>query len=330
MKLYLGAATSQVFWRIVYPGTRVPGWPGTAFDGGQCAVNAGDVSRYLPDWVDALKCFNLKKPDVLTFDADQRRRGGFHVVKIWSSDVPEGSFYNLGNDVCVSSPAFTFLQMARMLSLPELIAYGDELCGTYSFSPLSKRGMVQRNKPLVRLDALSCYLEGARGCPGAKQARKALPFIVEGSASPMETVDEMLLCLPYRLGGYGLPVPDMNLEIPLDERAAAIAGKKSCRGDICWPAINLVIEHQGLYDHDEAGSFEADRARVNALKAQGLDVLELTTSMVHDRRAFEEIALFAAEKLNKRVRKEHRGALPQRIALRACLFAWNRRYGIPL
>ena len=160
-------------------------------------------------------------------------------------------------------------------------------------------------------------------------ARKALRYVVEGSASPMETVDVMLLCLPVRHGGYGLPVADMNLEVPLGGIAASIANKQTCRCDLCWLDEHLIVEHQGLYDHDNSNAYSSDRARIDALKAEGYNVLELTSSIVHDLNAFEGIALFVARVFGKRVRSSCRGRLPQRIELRKSLFAWNERSGLP-
>ncbi len=57
----------------------------------------------------------------------------------------------------------------------------------------------------------------------------------------------MLLCLPYSLGGYGLPHPTMNAEMPLPKNVAA-TGRSSLRCDLYWPAVRLDVEY------DSAGS----------------------------------------------------------------------------
>ena len=329
MKLFLGPEISQMFWRLVYPLDRKPCWPAPVEGVGECACRAAEVRELLPSWVDACLEQSGALLDVLSFDSSRRRATASTVARVWGTEVPEGSFFEFGNGVVVPSPCFTFLLMAKQLSLPELVAYGDELCGLYAFDKKSPRGMRQREVPLVSLSELGRYLNGANGSPGLRLARKALPLIVEGSASPMETVDVMLLCLPVRHGGYGLPVADMNLEVPLGRLAASIANKQTCRGDLCWLDEHLIVEHQGLYDHDNSNAYSSDRARIDALKAEGYNVLELTSSIVHDLNAFEGIALFVARVFGKRVRSSCRGRLPQRIELRKSLFAWNERSGLP-
>ena len=62
----------------------------------------------------------------------------------------------------------------------------------------------------------------------------------------------MLLCLPYSLGGYGLPHPTMNAEMPLPKNVAA-TGRSSLRCDLYWPAVRLDVE----YDSAEFHSAEA-------------------------------------------------------------------------
>lgn len=329
MKLYLGPEISQMFWRLVYPVDRKPCCPPPFEAAGECACRATDIRALAPSWASACLEQSGARFDVLTFDYAQRRGTASTVTRLWGTDIPAGSFFELDGGVVVPSPCFTFLLMAKRLSFLELIAYGNELCGVYSFDKNSPRGMRQRSFPLLSLADLGRYLDGAGGAPGVELARKALRYVVEGSASPMETVDVMLLCLPVRHGGYGLPVADMNLEVPLGRLAASIANKQTCRGDLCWLEEHLIVEHQGLYDHDNSNAYSSDRARIDALKAEGYNVLELTSSIVHDLNAFEGIALFVARVLGKRVRSSCRGRLPQRIELRKSLFAWNERSGLP-
>ena len=143
----------------------------------------------------------------------------------------------------------------------------------------------------------------------------------------MEVFDEMLLCLPYRLGGYGLRRPHMNYRIALDERAATIASRKTCYGDLCWPDLKFDLEHHGSRYHDGDESFDSDRARVNGLKAMGYEVMELTAEQVHDHRVFEEVAIHISRLQGKRIHKAGLGLTPQRKELRRNLYAWNASFG---
>lgn len=287
MKLFLGPEISQLFWRLVYPADRKPCWPLPVEVADQNACSAADIQNLIPSWVSTCLEQSAAPLDVLVFDSSHRRLGASVATRVWGAEIPEGSFFEFANGVVVPSPCFTFLLMAKRLSLPELIAYGDELCGLYAFDEESPRGMRQREAPLITLAELNRYLDGASGAPGSRLARQALPFIVEGSASPMETVDAMLFCLPIRHGGYALPEAKMNLEVPLGQLASKIARKQTCRGDLCWLDKGLIVEHQGLYDHDNSGAYASDRARIDALKAEGYNVLELTSGIVRDLSAFE-------------------------------------------
>ena len=54
---------------------------------------------------------------------------------VWSGPIPSRSFIELEPGVFLSTPAFTFLQMATELSLIELVQLGMMLCGFYSSDP---------------------------------------------------------------------------------------------------------------------------------------------------------------------------------------------------
>lgn len=328
MNLYLNAKTSLGFWRLVYPIDRRPGASTKVVLDGECACNSQDVQALSPHWVDGLRELGYGKTGICVFSQGQRRRSVSHETSVWSGAIPEGAFYDLGNGSCVASPMFVFLQMAQVLSLAELIALGDELCGLYSLDKSDPRGMRQRECALTSVYGISCFLEAASTCMGVDKAKRALAFVVDNSASPMETADEMLLCLPYRMGGYGLQVPEMNLSIPLGDSAARLAGKGSCKGDLCWEDQGIIIEHQGGFDHTGAKSFGKDRARILALKTEGFNVIELTGDIVHDSAGFEEVALHVARLLGKRIPKKSLGPTSQRKELRKSIFGWNARNGL--
>ena len=265
--------------------------------------------------------------DILVFDKLERRKSKACPTRLWLGGMPSGSLCPLNENVAVPSPAFTFLLMARELDLFELIAYGHELCGTYAFDDSSPRGMSQRSVQLATVGDLERCLETAGGAAGVRKARRALPFIIEGSASPMETIDSMLLCLPYRYGGYGLRPPLLNYRIEFGPQACRVAMRGSCRADMCWPDLKFAVEHQGWHDHAGSKEYSSDRSRINALKVEGYEVIEITGGISGNLAAFEEIALEIARRQGKRILAEALGATSQRIALRKTLFAWNARSG---
>ena len=327
MGIVFDIATSAEFWRRFYPLNRSPATAAPVIPG-QSTYLENDALSFVPSWMAHDLLDELDGVlHLLAFDASQRRRSEKRIIHVCTDSLPEGSFYRLSDDIAVMSPACMFLSAATVLRLPKLIAFGYELCGYYSFDARQKRGFRKRTVPLVTIRQLGDYLEKANQCQGRVQATTALQYVVEHSASPMETFDAMAMCLPYRLGGYGLRKFEMNHSIPLTCRAARIAKRQTCYADMCYPAINLDVEHHGKYDHCSPEEMAADRARVNALKEMGYEVVELTAEQVEDLFAFEYIIQRIARLDGKRISKKKLGALPQRITLRKELFGWNRSQG---
>lgn len=331
MKLFITGISALDFYRKLYPADRAPGLSAYNLteESDDCfAYKDADVWSLAPSWVTPA----FLEPEngclhMLTKSAAHRASSKTVVSHVCSGPFPTGSCFDFGDDVLIASPGFIFLQLAQSLERVELIALADELCGLYSFDDSAERGMRKRTVPLTTKAVLRCYLESATGVRGQKAALAALQYAVERSASPMETLDEMLLCLPFRYGGYNLPTPSMNHPIPLSGKARALVKASECHGDICWPASSLNVEHNGGFDHSSPRAQSSDRARVNAIVEMGYEVIELTDGQVSNPTAFEAIALRIAAKLGKRIRARYLGMPEQRVLLRKTLYAWNHASG---
>lgn len=299
---------------------------------GECACSWNEVERLLPDWATPV----FLSPyaglmHIMVFDKAQKRKSKLHVSHVWSDHLPEGSFYRLNDSVLIASPAFAFLGAAGSLDIAALVAFGCELCGLYSFDPMSDRGFRKRSVPLLTKDCLGEYLTDAKRCRGYDKAMRALPHVLERSASPMETFDALAISLPCRYGGYGLEKPLMNYGVRLSSKAARIAKRETCYADMCYidakRHLKLDIEHHGKLDHSSIGDRNSDRARVNGLKEMGFEVIELTKDQVNDLEAFEYIVQRVARLLGHHIRKPNCGATPARLSFRREVFAWNRSSG---
>ena len=220
-----------------------------------------------------------------------------------------------------------FLQAATILDLPTLVAFGDELCGLYCFDEREERGFSRRKKPLTSKAALRSYLAQAVGCRGRRQSLQALQYLIERSASPMETYDEITMCFPYVRGGYCLLQPVMNHPVPLNWKAARIAKRKTCYLDLGYPDHHLDVEHHGKLDHASDEAKTSDFARVNALKEMDYEVIELTWEQVGDLFSYEYIVQRVARILGKRLPRQVLGATEERLQLRRALAAWNASSG---
>lgn len=174
--------------------------------------------------------------DMLVGSKGVRVRTARVASHVWSLPVPNNSFCACSKNVVVSSPEFCFLQMASTLSIVELIQLGFELCGTYS---MRDEGFSVADGSLTTAAQLGRFLEAAQGLRGLDKARRAVRYLINGSASPMETAFAMLLCLPYALGGYGIRRPQLNYRTEVPASLRAEAGRSICVFDMCWPALRL-------------------------------------------------------------------------------------------
>ena len=129
-----------------------------------------------------------------------RRAGGGIETSVRKGPFHPRSFMRIEDGLYVSTPEMAFCEMASVLSLERLIALGFELCGTYRRA--STFGLARYDAtPLTSPGVLASFIEKSPQFKGVKKARRALSFILAGSASPRESELAMLLCLPYGLGG---------------------------------------------------------------------------------------------------------------------------------
>ena len=327
MMLPLDIATSLEFWRRIYSLHRAP-TGARKLPQDDVALSSNDIEHLTPSWATVHfleKCGGALH--TIGFQKTDRRKGKAREIHVYSRLPELPCFYLLDKHVYIASPELIFLVAASLLELPQLVALGDELCGTYSFDPDSKRGFRTRDVPLIAKEQLQKFLGNCANFPNIARARKALGFVVDNSASPMETALELLLTLPFRMGGYGLPQPIMNFEVPLSMRAQQIVKQEKCRADLCYIKQRIDIEYDGVLDHSSSDDMQSDHARMNALMEEGYEVIVVTKRQFDDVFAFEAIVLMVARKLKKRIRREYLGNLPQRRSLRKSLAEWNASFG---
>lgn len=181
--------------------------------------------------------------------------------------------------------------------------------------------MPKRLSPLTSTEKIAKFLKCTGKARGKEKAVRALKYVVDGSRSPMETMAYVLLCLPVMLGGYGLPKPELNADIPLDDEARVIARRSHCEGDLCWTDAQLDIEYHGEV-HVGAAQMKSDVGRELGIEHMGWRVITVTSPQVLDADQFEVVAKEAALVLGKRLRRSALGLSSQRSALRCELRAW--------
>ena len=322
METYLSHDTALEYWRLHFPlDSELDSEACISGKGASCSRKA-DVLGTVPEE------FTIpgQPIDVLIFDEGNRRRSGSVACHLWRATLPKHAFFRT-RGVCVSSPEFVFLQQASKLPIEQLIALGCELCGQYVLLPenVTHPGaldeMPKRLSPLTNRGRIAAFLQAARHAKGKDKAIRALKYVVEGARSPMETMVYMLLCLPVAMGGFGLPKPEMNATIPLDDEARTIARRRHCEGDLCWPDVPLDIEYHGEV-HVGAAQMKSDVGRELGIEHMGWRVITVTSPQVLDADQFEVVAKEAAAVIGKRLRKATPNALMQREVLRYELKQW--------
>ena len=235
--------------------------------------------------------------------------------------VPAGSYCQFNRYVCIASPELVFLQLAKKLSIVQLIKLGDELCGTYMPVVDGQGKALKRKAVLTNVKQLEAFLRLARGMNGVKNARRALAFLVDGSASVKETELEMTACLPMRLGGYSMRKAFMNYRVDFDETAKQIADRSYARCDLCWPDVKLDVEYDSREHHDGYESVASDKARANALRHMGYEVVFVTSEQFANMRKCDALMHDIAKTIGHRIRDRKFEVPPKRIELHRELLA---------
>lgn len=233
------------------------------------------------------------------------------------SQLPPRSLVRVSADTYVVSPELCFVEMARHISLEQAVMLGYEICGIYI---LSDEERAPRKQPLIPLEMLQSYLESASGLYGVRNARRAVRYVVEGSASPKETQVIILLCLPKMYGGFGLPFPQMNAKVEFGERAKRLSGKSHYSLDLYWPQAGLAVEYESDLHHTASHRIALDSQRRDVLTTMLPTYISITKEQLYDVLKFQKIAKVIAGHLKHRLRIDDPAFLERHMRLRAQLF----------
>lgn len=223
--------------------------------------------------------YSKDDPVHVIVDAPEHRIQSAKVVShVWSGRLPAGSLYRLSPGVLVTSPAFCCLLRAARESVPRVAALEMECLGLYGCMPTS-RGFLDRG-PLLDTDQLRDYLADADGLPGVKKARASLRWAAERSRSPLETRVTIILTLPRRLGGYGLPSPELNVRIYPTVEELPISQFPVYEVDLAWVGKRVVVECDSYANHLSPWQLDHDAKKRNSLKAMGWKVTSVTNDQL--------------------------------------------------
>jgi len=138
-------------------------------------------------------------------------------------------------------------------------------------------------------------------------ARQAMGHVIEGFRSPLEIAVYLLLCLPLRLGGYGLPTPHINAWLAEDGGIVERGDPRAARqADCLWLCdarhtsslgtyLGYILETQGCFrhfgEHAETGKAVKDIQRLSELQAMGYYVGQTTMRQIESVRQFHRDAM---------------------------------------
>lgn len=182
----------------------------------------------------------------------------------WSAPLPLTRLVSLGEDVFALGPELLLLDMARWADDVDLLLLCHELCGGYRIDRSCPEGIASR-APLTTVRALERVVERSGCVAGVKRLRRVLPFVGEGSESPMETALALIISLPMSRGGLGAPRPVHNHRIDPGRRWRGAADRGHYRCDLYWPDRRVAVEYDGGLAHTGADRIAADARRRAAL-----------------------------------------------------------------
>ena len=331
MKLYLGPTSSLELVRYLRSANGADGLEGTAVRKKTLndAINTVKGVKEL-DISAQLLLEHVSKPiHAFVGSHEKGTTTKYLVTHLSNQQVPNGAFINIGHGIYICTPQFAFLQLGATMDFLELVVTGMELCGSYSTWRLDTgesalTGINGRQSapsctyglpPAITAKRLSNFVERMQGWRGAVGARKAIRWIIDGSASPMETATYLLLCLPRRLGGYGLPKPMLN---PL-LKISGPDGVKQRFPDLFWIGANIDVEYNSDEDHSGEWARYRDSKRVIELAGAEIRVLPLTRPQLMNTREFDSFAHSLRRMLGVRSRPVDAGWTLKRDELRRFL-----------
>lgn len=174
----------------------------------------------------------------IPIDQPHRRRAGW----LGHRDAGDGAGEMYG--VPISTPEQTFLELARLLRLDELIAVGDDLVH------VPRKEMPGR--PWTTREQLADFAREGRRRKGSPLARAALLEVRDGVESPMETALRLLLVRA------GLPEPVCGHHIP------GIGWF-----DLAWPECRVLGEYDGDQHRTSTEQYEKDIGRFDLAMDDG-------------------------------------------------------------
>ena len=150
------------------------------------------------------------------------------------------------------SAAQLFIELARVLTVEQLVVLGDAAVGRW------------HGGPLTTIDEIRAEIASRRRVRGRLTVERALGLVRGDVDSPPETK------LRLRLIDAGLPEPVVHPAVVCSLIGAHL------HPDMGYPSIRLAIEYEGDHHRSSPTQFAEDNRRISALQAEGWTVIRVS------------------------------------------------------
>ena len=236
--------------------------------------------------------FNVPTPLHVCVPADAARRNSSALVcHAISPQAGSESFIHLGKETYLASPLLALLQTAVQVDKLALVLALSESCSRFVLDNDTVDGFRERD-PLTSCASIEDYASSLKNIAGTRILAYAASLAIENARSPAEVKLALRLSLPEDLGGYGLPKPVVNANVPLGSSSAL----ESREVDLLWEEQRLVVEYDSESFHG-AEERERDAARANELIDAGYTVISATKGQVNNAIKMDRLAANIASHL---------------------------------
>lgn len=188
----------------------------------------------------------------------------------------------------IDEPEFTSIDLIRWGNISRFVRATQVLCdfsGTYRYVPHADDAaddVIYDTRPILSLESFDEYLSQMPKSSGIERGRTVATMALPNAASPMETALALVLTLPVSMGGFGLPRPRLNWEVPIEPTDRGLCSQSTIFADMAWPERRVIVEYYGWDNHFAAGPKKVaeDLARANSLTALGWTVLQVTFEQI--------------------------------------------------
>ena len=211
------------------------------------------------------------------------------VLHTISGQVPEGFLFGIQapnglDSLQVVGPAGYVMLRSRYLDMVELAMVISALCGDYLCLP-HQNSVKYLVSPLCSVEAIEAM---AYSMPaqtrGVSSVKEVLPYVANRAHSPMESVVQLALCLPKKLGGCGLPLPALNAPLEVSEEHSYILnGSRHIVPDGLWRDRQVCYEYDSHQEHDtQESQIERDRRRRDVMERLGFQMVAIDRGVCRD------------------------------------------------